>query len=162
MIYDVIERAETVAKANFVIDIKALETLKDVDIDTTVSFYKRLDANIFFDKKLPGLGIYAEGATSGAKLLSGARRENTVFLIFDYMARGTVAANLSFQIELAVEAIMQTIDRLAESTTNVLGAGEAKDSVVITIERQAQSENQPHYEERVLVRVPVNEEDTGL
>jgi len=168
VIYDTIENVAPVFTANFTTDLAALAALKSLPIApaaggiaTTVTIYKRLPAEIYAaieQNALPGLGIYAERVLTQAR--RQAKRDNLTFVVADYFARGTDPAALRSQLELAAEAICQSIDRLWAAAGGVYGAGELDRSVDVAMGVIAAG--QDTYEGQLLIRFPVNEEDTGL
>jgi hypothetical protein len=162
VIYDAIERAATVAAANFDTDLAALAVAKtETLLASSTTVYKRRTAEAFekdVTEKTAGLGIYWESVQTEVK--DQGKRDSTVFVLYDYYAIGSDLGQLEKQVELAAEALMQSIDRLADSS--VLAAGEAPGSVIVLAFLVGQGEEGQHYEGRVILRFPVLDRDQGL
>lgn len=165
MIYDAIERAFAIANANFATDLAALETAKSVDIDATVTLYKRQMAELFADEdNLPGLGVYGTTTTShAARGPSGsAHRDSQNNVVFDYYAVGTDAETLSIQVELAAEALVGLFDKMLGGSQGIIDAGAAENSILVQISPVAQIEGSKNFERRVTVSGPIEDRDSGL
>lgn len=169
VIYDVIENVAPVGlAADLQAKLEAIAAAKGVPIapalggiTSTVTIYKRLPAAVFAaieQHTLPGFGIDWDRAATQAR--RQASRDNLVFLIGDYFARGTDPEVLTIQTELFVEAALQWIDGLWLVGGHVYGAGEPERSIEIM--KQQIARGQDTYESQLLLRFPVNEEDQGL
>jgi len=132
MIHDAIERLYTQLNANFATDMAAVITEKGagvVGLVATATVIKRQTAEIFVQKSQapPAIGIYGVRATTQAK--DQTKRDSKNVIGVDYYATGTDASKLQKQTELAAEAIMRSVDRLAGSGGGVFGAAVEEDSV---------------------------------
>lgn len=165
MIYDAVEHAITTAKANFSADLSALASAKNESgVISDVTVHGRLDATEFHsevDRLAPGLGIYGNGASTQAK--HPDIRESVVTLFFDYYAIGADATDLGKQVELAAEAILQTVDAMTGGSAGIINAGGADGSVSVTVLPITRIKGgKKTYEGRCVVQVPAQERDTGL
>jgi hypothetical protein len=167
VIYASIETAAATLDAHFETDLQALlDAHEVVGADAGLTVYKRRMAEIFVpdakDGQLPGCGVYSLTGRTRAKV-QGERFAQLV-LVFDYFARGADPEVLSAQCELAVEALLQTVDRLAgaDPADQLVGAGEEEFGISVHIQGTAQADGQQLYEDRVLVTVPVTSRDQGL
>lgn len=163
MIYDIIERAATVLDDNFTTDLDVLVAAKTLSgLDTQATLYKRQMAELFADQHapaLPGIGIYVTTVATQAK--RQGKRDNNAMTVFDYYARHLDAEKLSQQVELAVEALMRSVDRLFDSV-GVLDAGAEQGSVLVVVTPVAQPAGMKFYERRAVVSFPVQDRDDGL
>jgi hypothetical protein len=132
VVHDAIERLYTALFTNFATDMAAVITEKGagvVGLVNTATVIKRQTAEIFVQKAQapPAIGIYGIRATTQAK--DQGKRDSKNSIGIDYYATGTNPSQLQKQTELAAEAIMRTIDRLAGSGGGVFGAAVEEDSV---------------------------------
>ena len=166
MIYDAIALVAASLVTNFANDLQAIAAAKGQGaIDHSINVYPHRAAEIFTAVKtdaLPGLGVYSLTARTQAK--SQGSRDSRPTIVFDYFARGADPALLTTQCELAAEAILKTIDRVAPTNTTdqLIGAGEDENSVTVSIQGTSQAEGSKLFEDRVLVTCPVTFRDTGL
>lgn len=160
MIYDVIERAATIVLANFTTDLETLITAKKLQgLDSSITIYKRQMAELFADQAVPGLGIYVTTVATQAK--NQGKRDSDLTTVFDYYARHTDAEKLSQQVELAVEALLRSMDRLFDSV-GVLDAGAQEGSTLVLLTPVGEPAGMKFYERRATVSFPVRERDEGL
>ena len=162
MIYDVVELVASVLTTNFNTDLAALCAAKTVTAPTSIvgSVHKRegLLAWAVDPANLPGLGVVTTRSVTGAK--NQAKRDATTVVQVIYYTMGQDAAVLGAQVELAAEAILLSIDRVAGSGTGqVWGAGEARDSVLVEMYGTAQTKDAGWFEDGCQVEFPCNDRD---
>lgn len=175
MIYDGVESSSADLTANFTTYFAAVVASKTGipggagAINTTVTIYKRLPAEIFLalaTATLPGLGVYAMPgpypgqSTARTQAKSVQQRRSIVTLAWDYCFRGPDPALAVIQGELAVEAILKHVDVLF-SQPGVVGAGEAELSVTVDL-FDVKGAGEDYYEQRAVVTAPIDAWDTGL
>ncbi|HWP38945.1 MAG TPA: hypothetical protein VNL18_15470 [Gemmatimonadales bacterium] len=162
MIYDAVEQAYTVAAANFTADLNALAAAKGVTAPPAATLIKRQRAETYIalGAALPALGIYLLRVATQAK--SQGKRDSVVSLVFDYYLEGTDPTLLAKQAELAAEAVLRTVDRLADAGSGIYGAGEGSGSVTIELSDGYDPADENKFFHRAQVTVPVWDEDTGL
>jgi hypothetical protein len=162
MLYDAIERVGTVVEANFGTDMTALVAAKgEAGLVKTAVVYKRRPAEAFHEKVTyaqPGIGVYGDTVHTQAR--RDDIRDSTIVLILDYFARGRDPDLLEKQIELAAEALLQSIDAVLDSS--VIGGGELEGSITALFSNLALAEEGQDYEDRVMLRFPIRDRDTGL
>jgi hypothetical protein len=159
--YDVVEEVATLLTANFDTDMAALTSAKGVTALAAVTIHKRLPAVIFAGDEVgvPGLGIYAPRTVTNAK--SQGKRECRVTCVVELFIRGATAATVRAQAELGLEAILKTVDRVADAGSGVFGAGEEEAGVFCEIDGAADAKGgQEQYEEVARVRFIVWDQDT--
>ena len=105
----------------------------------------------------PRLGLHSVRGSTQAK--DQQKRDNTTFLLADYYLEGTDPALLAAQAELAVEAVLRIVDRLALSGGGVYGAGELRDSVSWQMSDGYDEARQDLYWHRAQVTFPVHDRD---
>jgi hypothetical protein len=163
VIRDALERVADIVAANFAVDLAALATAKGVTIDTTATIYKRRSKETFGTKRnptLPGIGIFwLSGATNARRQ---DERDTTLTMVLDYYALDTDPDRLAEQVELAVEALLRSVDRLGEGAAGVLGAGEPENSIQLQHTPTSVLEGAETYEERAQVLFPIIDQDVGL
>lgn len=165
---DVVARCMTVLGDNFNTDMLALVQAAGLEnqVDVNVTLFSRRNAGqvatLYRGEKLPGIGVYVLRGTTHAAWANKVRlwRCNVAF---DYLAAGPSrkedADLLMQQAELAVEAILRTVDRLSGDPVGLVsGAGEAEDSVAVDL-APVTLEQVRGPQVRALVRVPVTDED---
>lgn len=162
MIRRVIDRVHAIVSANFNTDFATLAAAAAVPA-ITADFFKRQAAERFSLRTSAGIGIYHDGGGTsrrrpGAASGSGIR-DTRVEVVLDWYIRGSDEEDLGVQTELAIQAILQSIDRLP--TALVWSAGDRRESVSWTVHRTPLSDDSRIPEERAIVRVPmmVREED---
>lgn len=163
MIYDQVEQAFAIANANFATDMAALVAAKSiVGLTTTATFIKRQDAEIAkaLNATPPFVGVVALRAATQAK--DQGKRDTLGQLAYDYYASGADPLKVAKQAELAVEALLQSVDRLAGSGSGVFGAGELSGSIEIEMTDGFEEGDNGLYFRRGTVRFPIWDRDTGL
>lgn len=164
--YDAVERAVAVLTANFDADMAAIVTDRAVAVTAQVAtVYKRREWSVFaelstFSQAAPGIGVYATEATTNAKRQN--ERDWTVSVVAEYYARGPDPAKLAVQAELAVEAILRSVDRMNEGLlgSRILDAGGPANSVSVECSRTAHLESgDRYYEELAKVTFPVVDQE---
>ena len=163
MIREAVERAFTVVTANFQTDFAALATAASL-VAPTADLYKRRSAERFHAHTACGLGVYHEGgATSrrrpGAATGSGLRDSRPV-IVLDFYLRDADEADAVELGELAIQALLRSVDEFPESP--VWGAGDPRDSVTWEVIDTPLTEDRATAEFRALVRIPVMVRETGL
>lgn len=163
MIYDAIEDSAGIMEQFFETDMRTVIADKgEAAIDPEIDIHKRRDALWIIGHKdvdRPQMGIYVSSALTSAKYQQ--QRESVNAIIFDYICRGSDGEVIEKQAELAVEAIMLCVDRMA-GVGSIMGAGEAPETVSVDVDRTAQVEGANYYQERIIVGVPIRTVDTGL
>lgn len=162
MIYDAVEAMTTVLTANFAADFTALATAKSVaDLSGPPTFVKRQRAEMFttLGVSLPAIGIYVLRAVTMAKWQ--AVRDPRCTGVFDWYARNSNPLLLAQQTELAAEAMLRSVDRLATSGS-LFGAGELADSITIEVTDGYDKSIEPAYDRRATVTFTVYDRDSGL
>lgn len=169
VIFDAIAAVGPVLTTNYTADLTALAAAKGVlvlpavgGIDATLTLYPDLPAEVFAtieQNALPGLGLMWDRVVTQAR--HAQQRENMIYGVADYFARGKDPVVLGNQLKLAAETILHRIDQIAGTAgAGVFGAGEARGSVEIV--QLPIGVGQDYYEGRFLVRFPIQEEDIGL
>lgn len=163
MIFDQVEQLYTVVNTNFATDLGALATAKGVTINTGATFVKRQNADVFFalGVTLPACGIYVTRASTKAK--QQGIRDTTGTAVFDYYAEDADPVKVAKQAELAAEALLMSVDRMATAGAGVFGAAELEDSITVEMsdgfEKRA---SEGRYWRRAVVRFAIYDRDTGL
>lgn len=162
MIYDALEQVYTVIAANFATHHAALLTAKSVTAPAAATIIKRQNAETSrnYGTAPPTLGITAVRATTGAR--HQLSRDTTTTIVCDYLVQGTDPGLLAAQAELAVEALLRSVDALPESGGGVYGAGEFDDSISITMSDGYTEDKDEKFWHRGQVSFPVHDRDTGL
>lgn len=156
MIHGAVEFAASVLDTNFVSDMQTLAG-NNLDINTKLEgIEKRRPAEVFLSlgKSLPRIGIWPESCTTQAK--STKLRMSIVRLVADYVVQDSEDLKAAETAELAAEAIMLSVDRMAESATyDVVGSAmqEGSANIVLAL-ASAVSGRVPQY--RVMVRFDVD------
>lgn len=168
MIFDAVVRAHAVLNTNFAADLVALISAKGVAgaVSATTVLLRR-GSDSFAEDATPAtarLGVYWSGdAQTQARRQD--ERHSTVWVEAEYYARGSDPDVLSQQTELAAEAVVHSIDRMNEGLqgSRILDAGGPEGSVSIRGPRLANIKaGEKSYEDQVIVRFPVMDEDIGL
>lgn len=169
MIHDQVERCYTIADANFATDFEALITAKGLGgegFTTTATIVKRQTAETFVNLgiTLPAVGVYARPAETGAK--SQGRRQTRGLMVYDYYCEDDDPSKACRQRDLAAEASLKLVDRIAGGSDGVYGAGELMRSVTIELEDGLNEPGLPKPAARgwarAIIAFPVWDEDTGL
>lgn len=164
MFLEATDRALAILEANFSTDIEALAVAKSVlGIDAEVTVYDRQPVAVVAslkDSAFPALGVYTAGGTAQSRRQD--ERLGTVTVVVEYYARRPDQPTLlGKQTELAVEAILRSLDRMAGAGGVVL-AGDPEHSVIVEIFGLSRVEGLKTYEDGARVRFPVVAQDTGL
>lgn len=163
MIRDVVERVVTVLEANFDDDFAALATAAGVP-ELTVPIRKRMAFERIADLGPVGLGVYHNGGSTARRKAgagSGAAvRDTEVRVVLDWYLRGNDPAVVAAQTELAVAAMMRSVDEIP--TTLIWSAADAQQSVTWRITRGPLTDAQRIAEERALVEFPVRIREESL
>ena|SRR6267378_531760 len=152
----------TVLTANFAADFTALASAKGVtDLAGPPTFVKRQKAEIFgtLGVTLPAIGIYIVRSVTMAKWQ--AVRDPRSTGVFDWYARSGNPLLLAQQTELAAEAMLRSVDRLATSGS-IFGAGELPDSITIDLTDGYDKSIEPNYDRRAVITFTVYDRDSGL
>lgn len=166
MIHVPVDQAAATLDAHFEADLAALlATHSIVGADPSLTVYPRRSAELFTalkNHRLPGCGVYALHVRTQARVQG--IRDNRLRITFDYFARGADPEVLTAQCELAAEALLQTIDRLAGFDPNdqFIGAGEEELGITVDLLGAAQAEGSKLFEDRLLVTCPSTYRSTGL
>jgi hypothetical protein len=122
-VYHVVTELESAINANLKTHIDAVATETGKTLDNTFTVYLRERAETFYQRTLPGVGIWVRAVATGAK--RAAQREWDVTTIIDYLFRGNKRRTVGEQVELTLDAMMRVIDGLA-GTGTILGASEGE------------------------------------
>lgn len=165
MIRRAVERVYSVVSANFNTDFAALAAAAGVPA-VTADFYKRLAAPGFWRKTTAGVGVYhgsgaSERRKAGAAAGSGVR-DTRVDVVLDWWIRGHEPDVLAVQTEIAIDALVRSIDRVPDEASGVWSAADARDSITWTIERSTLTDEGRIATERAIVVCPLRVRDTGL
>lgn len=163
MIYDVIERVVTVLEANFKTDFDALASAAGVNT-LTVPIRKRLAMEHFHHLGPVGIGVYHDGGSSARRKAGAgsdaAVRDSEVRVILDWYLRGSQPSVVAVQTELAVAAMMRSVDEIPSGL--VWSAADAQQSVTWRITRGPLTDAERVAEERALLEFPVMVREEGL
>lgn len=163
MLYDQVEQCYTVLAANFAADYAALLAAKSVASPGTVTIIKRQSVNtaLRYSQAPPFVGVFSLAGKTQAK--DQSKRDTEGLVAFDiYMtgAGATGASLVASQVELAAEAVLLTVDRLAGSGRGVYGAGELPFGTTVQLSDDTDEEvQQGLYGRRATVTVPVRDRD---
>ena len=163
MIRDAVERVYSVVNSNFATQLATLLTAASLPALTPMVF-KRRSAERFYAHTACGVGVYHEGGTTsrrkpGAASGSGIRDSRPI-LVLDFYLRGTTEADVEQQTEVAIQALLRSVDAIP--TTGVFSAGDGPGSVTWEIISTPLSEDRTMAESRALIRFPVVVRETGL
>lgn len=173
MLYDAIQATVAQLNTNFVADITAVATAKGVNniIDLTLGgVYPNVMGHQLgrVGLPLPGIGVYPIDADSSAK--TQGQRKTLAGMALDYVAEGPNQDTMFTQEEIALEAIMLTIDRIAfqvwtgvpGGSRGTFGAGNPEHGVKIRFMPPTEIKSEGFFRGRVILRVPTWQQDTGL
>ena len=167
MIYDCVEQAYAVLNTNFATDYSALLTAKSVASPGTVKLVKRqkVTTALRYGLQAPLIGVISLAARTQAK--DQGKRDTQALLAYDIYITGAAssdgAALVAKQIEIAAEAAMRSVDKLAASGLGVFGAGELPLTVDITLSDDEEEEVQEgKYGRRATVSFQVWDRDEGV
>lgn len=162
MFYDVSEKLGALAAANFTTDFVALLTQKGLEalgVDPNVTVYVRKPARVFGlnESPLPGLGCWAGAARTQA--VSQQERENQLRAHYEYLCRGSDAAIVLAQAELAAEVLMKLVDRFGTAGSGIEGGGHEPQSVLIDRDGSGPADGLEFYEEWIHLDSPIWDTD---
>lgn len=163
MIHDQVEQAFSVANTNFGTDYSALLTAKGVASPGAVTIIKRqsVPTALGYGKAPPFMGVISLAARTQAK--DQGKRDTQGLVAYDFYLSGTDPALVAKQVELAAEAALRSVDRLAASGAGAFGAGELPLSVNVTLSDDEDEEVQEgKYGRRAMVSFPMWDRDEGL
>lgn len=122
-IWSGVEELSAALEEHLAAEIETVATKRGKGLDTSFTLFKRERAATFMQRVTGvGVGVWFESAQTGAK--NQGRRDWTLFANVDYGVRGSSRNAVAEQVELACEAIMRVVDRLA-TTGSILEAGAA-------------------------------------
>jgi len=166
MIRKVVDRVHEIVNANFNSDFATLAAAASVPA-VTADIYKRWSADRFKLHTSAGVGVYHDGGGTSRRRpgspAGAGRRDSRIEVVLDWYIKGDNEDETMVQTELAVDALLRSIDRLVPDETRLVwGAGDARESINWVITRTPQSTESRVAEERAIVRVPVTVRDEGL
>lgn len=164
MIHKVVDRVYAVVDANLDADFATLAAAAGVSALTPTRF-KRASADRFRHRTANGIGVYHEaGATARRRPGAGssaAIRDTRVDMVLDWYLRSTDEAAIAVQTEVAIAALLRSIDRLPDGV-NIVHAAEEEAAIGWTIERGSLTEDTRMATERALIRFPCWHRESGL
>lgn len=167
MIRKVIDRAHSVVSTNFNADFSDVAAGTGVPLIQLAAgdFFERLAAEVFALKVAVGIGIYhGGGATTRRRPGAGsgaAIRDSRVDVVLDWWITGDNPDDVAAQTELAIQALLRSIDRMPDGT-NIVHAAEDDEAITWTVERTTQVTEQRIAVERAVIRFPAWHRETGL
>lgn len=167
MIRKVVDRAHSVVSTNFNTDFSDVAAGTGVPLLTLAAgdFFNRMAAEIFQLKVAVGIGVYHDGgATTRRRPGAGsaaAIRDSRIDVVLDWWITGANPDDVAAQTELAVQALLRSIDRMPDGT-NIIRAAEGEDAVRWEIQRTQLSAETRIAVERALIRFPAWTRETGL
>lgn len=157
MFYDAIERSYTVIDANFATDMAAIVTAKsETVVATTATVYKRRIGSGLAEDDTTAIAIYAITSTTDSK--RQGRRDGRINMVWEYWCYGTDPDVVSITVELAIEALLMSIDKLIGGDS-VMGAGEREGSVIVDPSNLAKLDGSDLYEDFCRIRFPIVDRD---
>jgi hypothetical protein len=163
MIYDQVEVIAQVVDANYAADMAALVAAKSLTgITTTATVIKRQSAETFrrLGAPLPAIGVVHLRAATQAK--DQQKRDTLGTVVLDYVALGADASKVAKQAELAAEALMRSVDRLAMAGGGLYGAAELAGAALITMTEGFTEAEDAQYWRRAQVQFTCHDRDEGL
>ena len=165
MLHDTVERVWVVVNTNFAADMAAVITAKGLGaagLTATATIIKRQTAEIFAAKQatVPTIGVYGIRAVTQAKDQGKRDSQNTVGI--DYYATGMDASKLQKQVEVAAEALLRSVDRIAGSGGGVFGAAVQDGSITVDLLDGYTEGAAPAYIGVATVTFPVDDREDGL
>src|SRR5207302_7433147 len=138
----------------------ALAAAKSItDLAGAPTFVKRQKAEMFtaLGVTLPAIGIYIPRAWTQAK--SQTQRDTRCQCVLDWYARNADPVLLAKQTELAVEALLRSVDRLTTATGGVYGGAQLEESAVVEVTDGFDKSIEPAYDRRATLTFPVYDRD---
>lgn len=127
-IWNGVEELSAALEEHLSAELATVAAAHEVSLDTEFTLFKRERAPTFLKRVTgPGVGVWFESARTGAQ--SQNRRDWTLMAVVDYGVTGGDRDQVAEQVELAIEAIMRVVDRLA-TTGTLLEAAARGDSVI--------------------------------
>jgi hypothetical protein len=163
VIYDPLEQFFAALNANFATDMVALVTAKSLTgITTTATIIKRQTAEVIIAKRAtqPTIGFYPTTFRTQAK--DQGKRDTRCWLEVVYVATGEDPAAIGKQIELALESILRSVDRLAGLGGGVFGAAVEDNSIDGELSDYYVDGQAPNYYQTGTMRIPVDDRENGL
>jgi len=123
-VYEITNELEAAINSNLATHMAAIDVAKDVKLVKRFKLYKRERAETFYQRTLPGVGVWIFDVSTGA--VSQARRKWDATAGIDYFFQGTDRQDVAKQVELTLDAMMRVIDGLtpAAGTNTIQGASE--------------------------------------
>jgi hypothetical protein len=158
VITDTVDQVWLMTNDWFPVDMQMLASLYNVPMTTTATVIKRqsVETALAEGATIPVLGIVALRCTTNAK--DQGKRDSLTTVEWDYYAEAATVASLGVlqkQVELAAQAILYTIDRLAGSGLQVFGGGDLPGSVEVTVTEGVNEGEAPRYWRRAVVTAPI-------
>jgi len=163
VIYDPLEKLFDALDANFATDMAALVTAKGLTgITTTATIIKRQTAEVIIAKRAtqPTIGFYPTTFRTNAK--DQVKRDTRCIVEVVYVATGADPAAIGKQVELALESILRSVDRLAGSGAGVFGAAVEDKSIDGDLSDYYTDGEAPNYYQIGTMRIPVDDREDGL
>jgi hypothetical protein len=120
-VYEITTELESAIDTNFAAKIAEVATEKSKSLDQKFTIYLRERIETFYQKSLPGIGIWIRSVNTGSRRVQ--RRDWSAVAIVDYFVKGEKRTPVAEQVEFGLDAMMRVIDGLA-TTGTILGAGE--------------------------------------
>jgi len=171
-LYDIVQGVSAQLTQNFTADLTAILSARSLSLDPTVTVYPRLMGPYILEEgnglALPGIGVYLVSADTNAKTQTQRKWKGGTAI--DYVAQLSAQDDIFAQMELAVEAIMKSIDRIdfavwtgiAGGSGGVYGAGDQELGTKVRFLPPTKLPDQALYSGRVIVTVPTWQQDQGL
>lgn len=163
MLYDPIEQFWDVLNDNFATDMAALVTAKGVTgLTTTATIIKRHSAEDIIARRAtqPTIGFVPTTFRTQAK--DQGKRDTRAVLEVVYVATGEDPAKVGKQVELALESILRSVDRLAGNGGGVFGAAVEEGSIDGELSDYYGEGQAPNYYQIGTLRIPVDDREDGL
>ena len=163
MLYDPIEEFYDVLNTNFAVDMAALVTAKGLTgITTTAVIIKRQTAEVIIAKRAtqPTIGFVPVTFRTQAK--DQGKRDTRAWLEVVYVATGADPAAIGKQVELALQSILCSVDRLAGSGGGVFGAAVEDGSIEGELSDYYADGEAPNYYQVGTMRIPMDDREDGI
>lgn len=163
MLYDPVEKVYAALTTHFASDMGTLVAAKGLTgITTTAVIIKRQTAEVIIAKRAvqPTIGIIPTVFRTQAK--SQQKRDTRVWIETVYVATGPDPAAIGKQVELALESILRSVDRLADQAAGVFGAAVEDDSIDGDLSDYYAEGQAPNYYQIGTLRFPVDDMEDGL
>lgn len=163
MLYDPIEQFYTVLNTNFATDMAALVAAKGVTgLTTTATIIKRHGAEDIIARRAtqPTIGFVPVTFRTQAK--DQGKRDTRATLEVVYVATGADPAKVGKQVELALESILRSVDRLAASGGGVFGAAVEDGAIDGELSDYYADGEAPNYYQIGTMRIPIDDREDGI